>query len=515
VTDPSKLGAYRLIASLGHGGMADVYLAVVEGPAGSGFTKLAVLKKPRSHLADDADFVSMLMDEARVTARLTHPNVVQLFEVGEAKDEHFLVMEYLDGQPLHRVVRRIEREAARGGASVPRHAFYGIVSDVLAGLHHAHELADYDGTLLAVVHRDVTPHNVFLTYDGVVKVVDFGIAKAVGRATETKHGIRKGKLRYMSPEQAAGGNIDRRTDIFAAGVILWNLATGLKFWSDRDDLEISRALQSGDFSASPREKCPEVPAEIDVICRKALAVRREDRYPTADAMRADLEAFLGSETVAARRALVALLKELFASDREKVRVVLRTAGLTTTASVAKLSLRKKRRAVAPRPRPAAVADPSVRPMVLARAAKADGAAKRRVPRGVERPASARLSVWRTVAKVLGCAVAAAAIVFAIDGRRGGSSSSFAPSAPRQAVSEMTAFSHDADPNAKQASSSDPVVRKRLVSASGRPGSASSVDLAQRRAAPRASPASATSAGSLLDKADPWRPPGSVPPGPAH
>ena len=215
---------YRLIAELGHGGMADVFLAAATGPAGSGFTKLAVVKKLRSHLAEDPEFVALLIEEARITARLNHPNVVQLFDAGDENGQFFLAMEFLEGQPLHRIERRI----ARDEVEVPRHVYYAVMSEVLAGLHHAHELSDYDGSPLSITHRDVTPHNVFVTYDGVVKVVDFGLAKASGRIHESDGGIRKGKVRYMSPEQAAGEAVDRRTDIFAAGMMLWNLATRLQ-----------------------------------------------------------------------------------------------------------------------------------------------------------------------------------------------------------------------------------------------------------------------------------------------
>ena len=323
------LGSYRLIAELGHGGMADVFLAAAEGPLGSGFTKLAVVKKLRSHLAADPEFISMLMDEARITARLSHPNVVQLFEVGHAGEDFFLAMEFLEGQPLH----RIEQRVARTRSAVPRDVFYSIISDVLAGLHHAHELADYDGTHLDVTHRDVSPHNVFVTYDGAVKVLDFGIAKAVGRSCETQQGIVKGKVRYMSPEQASGAHVDRRTDIFAAGVMLWNLATGCTLWGDRGDVKVARKLQTGDYEPSPRALSAAVPVEIDAICRKALAFRREDRYATADEMRADLEAFLGRGGIDARKGLASMMRDLFVRDRAKLRTVLETSGLMSSASL--------------------------------------------------------------------------------------------------------------------------------------------------------------------------------------
>ena len=332
MTRASTIGSYRFIAELGSGGMADVYLAAVEGPAGSGFTKLAVLKMLRSHLAEDPEFVSMLLDEARVTARLAHPNVVDVFEMGHVDDQYFLAMEFLEGQPLNRVAHRIQRALTKGN-EINRDVPYVVISDVLAGLHHAHELADYDGTPLGVVHRDVTPHNVFVTYDGVVKVVDFGIAKAAGRQTETRHGVVKGKVRYMSPEQATGKNVDRRTDVFAAGVMLWNLSAGVRLWGERTDIEVVHGLVTGNYDPSPRAHCPDVPLAIDAICRKALAKRREDRYLTAEAMRADLETFLGARGAEARRDLAAAMKDLFAKERAKLRLILQNSSLTSAPSI--------------------------------------------------------------------------------------------------------------------------------------------------------------------------------------
>ncbi len=318
VADASHIGGYRLVARLGQGGTADVFLAFAEGPKGSGFAKLAVVKRLRQNLAEDPEFVAMLMDEGRVTARLSHPNVVQLFEVGNDGDGYFLAMEHLDGQPLH----HIERRAARTQTDVANELYYAVVADVLGGLHHAHELKDFDGTPLGIVHRDVTPHNIFVTYDGVVKVVDFGIAKAVGRLTETRQGIVKGKVRYMSPEQAAGWPLDRRTDIFAAGVLLYKAATGQKLWSNRDEFEIPRALVDGDYDPSPRSVRPDVPDAIDAICRKALAFRKEDRYETAAEMQADIERVLGARSASARRELGGILREIFKKERANLRAVL-------------------------------------------------------------------------------------------------------------------------------------------------------------------------------------------------
>ena len=244
----ASFGKYRLIAELGHGGMADVFLAVQAGPAGSNFRKLSVIKRLRQNLVEEPEFVEMLIDEARIAARLNHPNVVQTNEVGEFGTQYFIAMEYLDGQPLHRIQRRSAQRVKDGKppALRPEHQIV-ILMDALAGLHHAHELADYDGSPLQIVHRDVTPQNIFVTYEGQVKVVDFGIAKAAGRASETRQGVVKGKIRYMAPEQAIGGTVDCRADTFAMGILLWEVVTGQRLWKDFDDLEIVRQLIEGAY----------------------------------------------------------------------------------------------------------------------------------------------------------------------------------------------------------------------------------------------------------------------------
>ena len=317
-----RLGKYKLIAELGHGGMADVLLAMCEGPAGTGFTKLVVVKRVREHLAHDPEFIAMLVDEARITARLNHPNVVQTLEVGYENDEYFLALEFLDGQPL----RRLQSRGAHRRTPLDRELAYVIIADTLAGLDHAHALTDYDGAPLGIVHRDVTPHNIFVTYEGIVKVVDFGIAKATGRAVETKHGIVKGKIRYMSPEQAMGKDVDCRTDLFAVGILLWEAATGKRFWPDTDDYALVSRLISGGYERSPRAVNPEVPLAMDAICRKALAFDPEERYDTAAALREDLEAFLGDKILDARRRLGPYAASLFEKDRVAVRALVERAG---------------------------------------------------------------------------------------------------------------------------------------------------------------------------------------------
>src|SRR4051794_19400998 len=253
--------------------MAEVYLAVVRGPAG--FNKLVVIKQIRPQLADDPEFLGMFLDEARLAARLSHPNVVQTNEVGQEGNRYFIAMEYLEGQALNRLAYRLQKG---DGFSLSMHV--KVLIDALGGLHHAHELVDYNGSPLGVVHRDVTPHNVFVTYDGHVKVVDFGIAKALNSSVETRTGVLKGKISYMAPEQAQGERVDRRADIFSVGVMLWEAATGKRLWKGVPDIPILQRLLSGEIP-KPRTVRPEVPERLEAIIMKALAHRREDRYANA------------------------------------------------------------------------------------------------------------------------------------------------------------------------------------------------------------------------------------------
>ena len=214
---PSGFGRYHVFASLGRGGMADVFLAVARGPMG--FNKLAVIKRLRPTLVREPGFRDMFLDEARLAARLNHPNVIQSYEVGESHGSFYIAMEYLEGQPLNKI---IAAAIARGEAFDPVFCAR-VIADACNGLNHAHELRDYDGTPLQIIHRDVSPHNVFVTYDGQVKLVDFGIAKAALSSTQTEVGVLKGKVAYMAPEQAMGGAIDARADLFAMGIVLWEM----------------------------------------------------------------------------------------------------------------------------------------------------------------------------------------------------------------------------------------------------------------------------------------------------
>jgi serine/threonine protein kinase/ABC-type branched-subunit amino acid transport system substrate-binding protein len=311
-------GRYRLIADVGRGGMSDVYLAVTEGTeAAARFQKLLVIKMLKPELSEDSEFVAMFLNEARLAARLNHPNVVQTIEVGEAGGRYFLAMEYLEGQPLHRVLRSTESRS-RLGLDMRLH----MLIQALAGLHYAHERRDYDGSPLDIVHRDVSPANLFVTYDGNVKLMDFGIAKARDSNSETRVGVFKGKAAYVAPEQARGETVDRRADVYSVGVVLWELLTGRRLWSGLTQIEMLRRVVAGDVM-TPRSVDPRIPAELEEICMKALAFRREDRYGTAAELATDLEGFAQrSFPPVAGRDIGSVLAVAFTEDRDRIRDVI-------------------------------------------------------------------------------------------------------------------------------------------------------------------------------------------------
>jgi serine/threonine-protein kinase len=322
------LGKYRLIAELGHGGMAQVFLALARGPAG--FNKLAVIKQIREQLADDPEFLTMFLDEARLAARLNHPNVVQTNEVGEDGKRYFICMEYLEGQPLNRIIQRVGRENG-----IPLGVHLRILCEALAGLHHAHELTDYDGTPLQIVHRDVTPHNVFVTYAGQVKIVDFGIAKALSQSAETKAGVLKGKVAYMAPEQARGDKVDRRADLFSVGVMMWEALAGRRMFKGLTDVVIIQKIVNGQLQ-SPKSANAAVDEKLDAICMKALAHNRDERYATAaefqQAIEEALEAMGDRSTL---REAGKLIQQHFEPERARIKALVEAA--TTADNVPRTS----------------------------------------------------------------------------------------------------------------------------------------------------------------------------------
>jgi eukaryotic-like serine/threonine-protein kinase len=310
MTNLQKIGKYDLLGLIAQGGMGNVYLARAEGLAG--FSKLVVVKTLRADLADDVRFREMFLDEARLAARLNHRNVVQTNDVGESNGVYFMVMDYLEGRSLAKIHRYVQKHGAR----LPLALEVRMVTDMLAGLHYAHELQDFDGKPLGVVHRDVCPANVFVTIDGQVKVVDFGVAKAKNHAHETQAGTIKGRVAYMSPEHVTGKPVDRRADVFSAGIMLWEAIEGRRFWDGSGEAQILGQLLRG---ALPEMTARDVPPMLRDACARALSPEPDGRFPTAHAMRVVLEEWL--EKAEDRKALPALganIKEWFANERARV-----------------------------------------------------------------------------------------------------------------------------------------------------------------------------------------------------
>ena len=303
------LGKYQLIAEIARGGMGVVYLAMIQGPGK--FNKLVVVKELKPEMVEEPAFLTMFLDEARLAARLSHPNIVQTNEVGNDGDRYFMAMDYLDGRGLDQVRRRAR--TAGFGLSAPMQL--RVLCEMLAGLDYAHALTDFDGSPLNIVHRDVSPQNVFLTFDGQIKLLDFGIAKAADSMHETHAGVLKGKVSYMSPEQARGHKVDARADVFSAGIMLWEALTGQRLREGKNDQEKLWALVSADVPRASSVK-PWVPPELDEICARAMAWDRDERYPTAGALQQDLERYLAvTGTNVTARDVGACVTEMFREDR--------------------------------------------------------------------------------------------------------------------------------------------------------------------------------------------------------
>ena len=310
-----ELGKYTLIAELSRGGMGIIHLGAAHGPGG--FNKLLAIKELKSDLAEDESYVVMFLEEARLAARLTHPNIVQTNEVGSEGRRHYMVMEFLDGRSLYRILRRFPEPDA-----FPVGAHLRIIGEALLGLHYAHELRDFDDHPLGIVHRDVSPLNVFVTFDGQTKVIDFGIAKTADSSLETKTGILKGRVAYMSPEQAWGQKVDRRADIYAAGAMLWEAAAGRRLWPGMSDAEIlTRLLRDG--APALRSVRPDAPEELEAICQRAMAKNRDDRYSTAAELLEDLEAHLLLRgDMMTMREIGVLVGNAFAEERRKTNTII-------------------------------------------------------------------------------------------------------------------------------------------------------------------------------------------------
>ncbi|MEO8553122.1 MAG: protein kinase, partial [Kofleriaceae bacterium] len=312
-TDPqrpeaTRLGSYEILRKLARGGMAELFLARTVGP--ENFEKLVVLKKILPNFAANPKFVRLFLDEARLAATLDHPHIAHVYDMGKVDGNYFFTMEYVHGQDVRATLRRTSRLDKK----FPTDHAVQIARNIAAALHYAHDRKRPDGGLLDIVHRDVSPSNIMIGYDGAIKLVDFGVAKAATSSVKTRTGTLKGKIAYMSPEQAKGSPVDRRSDIFALGICLWEMITTQRLFKGDNDLATIQLIINTKPQA-PRELRPECPEELERITMKALSSDPKTRYQTAEELQLDLEELarelkLKQSTVGLR----AHMQELFAEE---------------------------------------------------------------------------------------------------------------------------------------------------------------------------------------------------------
>jgi len=324
---PPSFGVYRPCLELASGGMATVYLAHAGG-VGSG--TFAALKVIHPHLLSDARFAEMFVDEAEIASRIRHPNVCRVFDFEVGPQTAYMSMEYLVGVSMAKLQRKLEsasdRDASRDARMICR-----ALADACEGLHAAHELTDADGVPLDVVHRDVSPGNLMLTFDGVAKVVDFGVASAARKRHRTQTGMLKGKFAYIAPEYLLGRKADRRADVWGVGVIAWELLTGARLFRRDTDADTLRAVMDEE-ALPPSAARPELPEELDAILARALARDPAERYPTARELGRDLARFANREEVVVHADLAEWLQALFPGAHARQRFELERAEQAAEAS---------------------------------------------------------------------------------------------------------------------------------------------------------------------------------------
>jgi serine/threonine protein kinase len=308
-------GHYFLVRKLAEGGMAEIFLAKQMGA--EGFERNVVIKRMLAHLSSVPDFVGMFLDEARLAARLAHPNIVQINDLGLADGCYYICMEYHPGEDFSTILRT----ASRRHEYVPLSVVSRVIIEAAQGLHFAHEFTDEAGKPLNIVHRDISPSNIYVTYQGQAKLLDFGIAKAESRVTQTTAGVVKGKYMYMAPEQAGNGVVDRRADVFSLGVTLYEGLTNRRPFARDTDLAILNAVLKGDYKR-PRDVRPDLPPELESIVLKAMAQHKEERYASSAELANALERYLLTSSTAGGGQVSVYLRTLFGEVRmaEKTRI---------------------------------------------------------------------------------------------------------------------------------------------------------------------------------------------------
>jgi serine/threonine protein kinase len=412
---PIQFGKYTLFERIGRGGMADVFKARVQGPAG--FERVFVVKRILPHLSDDPQFTKMFIEEAKLSARLNHPNVVQVFELGAVDKEYFIAMEHVRGRDLAETMRTLW---ARVGPPQPQLVAY-IGREMCRALAYAHDLTSDDGEPLGMIHRDVSPSNVMLSYEGAVKLLDFGIAKALGgegskEETGTGRGTLKGKFAYMAPEQTQGSDVDKRIDIFATGIVLHEILTGRRLFKGENDLQTVERVRQCEV-APPSLQNPLSTPELDSIVLKALSRHRDDRFQTAS----DLADALDDVVHAARfqpTHLAQLMRELFPTD---------AGGVTSGSSSARVTASMSGSQSRPH---SGMRSPTVPPVSVSRSSSAGRLAMPRTDSSVSlppppKPFFGRGSTWG------GLALAIAGVVVGVVATRSTSPTSQAGAGPAE------------------------------------------------------------------------------------
>ncbi|HEX7844084.1 MAG TPA: protein kinase, partial [Kofleriaceae bacterium] len=311
---PAEVGStankYQILGRLAVGGMAEIFLA--RGANATGMERYCVLKRILRERASDAQFVQMFLDEARLAAQLQHPNIASVYDLGMLGDSYFFTMEYVHGE----TVRSLLHRAGGQQRPIPLACVLTIIAGTAAGLHHAHERVSNEGRPLGIVHRDVSPSNLMVSYEGNVKIVDFGVAKAADRAVETKSGTVKGKISYLSPEQCRGTRVDRRSDLFSLGIVMWEMLTGARLYRRTSDFDNMTAIVN-EPPPRPSSRRAEVPRAVDDIVLRLLAKSVEGRFQTAGEVVDALEdASMRAGTILSTSAVSRLIRDLFGTRAE-------------------------------------------------------------------------------------------------------------------------------------------------------------------------------------------------------
>jgi len=308
LNDVTQFGPYKLIERISVGGMAEVYKAIEYGV--EGFERVVAVKRILPHIAEDDEFITMFKDEAKIAGQLNHSNIAQIYNLGQQDDSFYIALEYIAGKDLRAIFTRCQQS----GKPMPIAQACFIVMKVCEGLDYAHNKKDKYGRHLNIIHRDVSPPNVLVSYEGEVKLIDFGVAKAAGRVSRTQAGILKGKFGYMSPEQVRGLPLDRRSDIFALGVVLYELLTGARLFQGDTDFATLEMVRTVDVPV-PSARNPEIPQGLEKVVMKSLSGEPETRYQTAMELHDDLQAFMFSAGMFySRKDLNAWMRKMYTKE---------------------------------------------------------------------------------------------------------------------------------------------------------------------------------------------------------